>query len=427
MLSTDRHRFYCWISIALSLALGVFAVSSITAQEEEKVPTLFEAIDLKAADLTPKQETILNKLKEGRTSLGVTVVRINDAAFQAESLQFNLSDSISPELKRARIHKLAGDSFTWTGAAEEDSNKSADEPVRFAKFYVEGNRKIGSYQQGDYIYSVRPIGGGLHALIKNDPKKVPADEPEAFKEIERDAEKKEAPLNKADKADSPPAADAAPPTIRVLMAYTPAVAAAQDNVQSFVNALIALTNDTFTQSNIPCKLELAHAGATNYTESGSVVKDINALQSTNDGAMDEVHALRDKHKADVVMMLIDEADYAGYAAAILAESDSAFAIADDSYADWYFTFAHELGHLLGCRHDPAADGSNSPFSYGHGYQDGANNFRTIMAYNCPGGCTRVGIWSSPQNNHNGHPAGTAGLHDNARVIRETAATIAAFR
>jgi hypothetical protein len=32
-----------------------------------------------------------------------------------------------------------------------------------------------------------------------------------------------------------------------------------------------------------------------------------------------------------------------------------------------FTYPYEIGHLLGARHDPAVDASNSPYPYGHGF------------------------------------------------------------
>jgi hypothetical protein len=43
-----------------------------------------------------------------------------------------------------------------------------------------------------------------------------------------------------------------------------------------------------------------------------------------------------------------------------------------------------------------------------------------------GGCPRVPVWSSPTVLVNGEPSGTAEL-DNARVIAERAALVAAFR
>jgi hypothetical protein len=53
--------------------------------------------------------------------------------------------------------------------------------------------------------------------------------------------------------------------------------------------------------------------------------------------------------------------------------------------------------------------------------------RHIMSYkdSC-GGCPRVAVWSSPTVFVKGEPAGSA-EHNNARVIAEEAARVAAFR
>ena len=74
-----------------------------------------------------------------------------------------------------------------------------------------------------------------------------------------------------------------------------------------------------------------------------------------------------------------------------------------------YTVAHEVGHLIGARHD---------LSYVNG-----TKWRDIMSVreSC-GGCPRVPVWSSPMVLVNGERAGTAEL-DNARVIAEQAARV----
>jgi hypothetical protein len=67
-----------------------------------------------------------------------------------------------------------------------------------------------------------------------------------------------------------------------------------------------------------------------------------------------------------------------------------------------------------------------PFPYGHGYVFGTK-WRDIMSYkdSC-GGCPRLPVWSNPTVKIKGEIAGTAELN-NARVIAEQAARVAAFR
>jgi len=96
-------------------------------------------------------------------------------------------------------------------------------------------------------------------------------------------------------------------------------------------------------------------------------------------------------------------------------------------ATGYYSFAHEIGHLQGARHNPEHDSTDKPFAYGHGYFNKAKKWRTIMSYNCPGGCVRRPFFSNPDIEFGGDPTGTAATHDNARVINQTAARVAGFK
>ena len=103
----------------------------------------------------------------------------------------------------------------------------------------------------------------------------------------------------------------------------------------------------------------------------------------------------------------------------------AFSVVHRTCATGYYSFAHELGHNQGAHHDPD-NGSGAIYSYAYGYRDPLKKFRTVMAFNCSGGCTRIDYFSNPNVLYNGTPTGDA-ISDNARTLNETAATVAAFR
>jgi hypothetical protein len=76
---------------------------------------------------------------------------------------------------------------------------------------------------------------------------------------------------------------------------------------------------------------------------------------------------------------------------------------------------------------PEEDSSTTPFAYGHGYLSPNRDWRTIMAYPCTNGCPRLNYWSNPLKTRNGVAMGTSTKSNNARVLNERAAVLAAFR
>ena len=145
-----------------------------------------------------------------------------------------------------------------------------------------------------------------------------------------------------------------------------------------------------------------------------------------DGYMEEIHPLRNKYKADVALLIVDDPKGCGLATRVFADADEAFAVVHHECAASTYSVAHEVGHIIGARHDLNLDKMMTPFSFGHGYVNGTK-WRDIMSYkeSC-GGCPRLPVWSGPTVMVRGEPAGSPEL-DNARVIREQAARVAAFR
>ena len=112
--------------------------------------------------------------------------------------------------------------------------------------------------------------------------------------------------------------------------------------------------------------------------------------------------------------------------------DHAFSIINRGCASGNFSFAHELGHNMGCGHERGNADEQGLYSYSRGFRflgsDGVTSYRTVMAYE-PG--TRVGYFSNPNISFMGTPTGvTIGQANeafNAQTINNSASTVANWR
>ncbi len=216
--------------------------------------------------------------------------------------------------------------------------------------------------------------------------------------------------------------------ITVLVAYTPAVAQRyEDPARDLVALAVEEANQSFRSSGLGfIRLELVHAYQTNYVESGNHFDHVWRFADKGDGYMDEVHALRDSYRADVAVLMVHDPAGCGLATRVAADAEEAFAVVHHECATSMYSLAHEIGHIIGARHDYALDSSLKPYPFGHGFVYGTQ-WRTIMSYkdSC-NDCPRLPIWSTPSVTIKGVPAGSE-RHNNAKVLEEQAARVAAFR
>ena len=196
------------------------------------------------------------------------------------------------------------------------------------------------------------------------------------------------------------------------------------DIGSLITLAVAETNQAYINSGINIHMNLVSSAQITYSEVGKTYETmVSELISLPD-----VATLRDNVKADVVVMLSTNGSYCGMA---YQYGGAAFAMSVVNYscATGYYSFAHEIGHIQGASHNVENSGGAS-FAYGYGYRNIATSpaWRTIMSYGCSTvACPRLQYFSNPNINYNGLAMGTPSTNDNARVLNETAATVAGFR
>lgn len=302
---------------------------------------------------------------------------------------------------------------------------------------VDNGIMAGSIMFPGGMYTIRSAGNGIHAINQVDQSAFTSEAP---------------PLIAAPSAATPtaatPAVDMNPndgPTIDVMVLYTQDVRQAQGGTaqtQAFIDQAIALTNQTYANSGINQRVNLVHTEEVSYTETGDIDTDLTRLQGTNDGYLDNIHAIRDSYSADLVSLLVQDAggNLCGIAYFMATVSTSfapnAFSVVQSDCAVGNLSFPHELGHNMGATHDWYVDNNTQPYPYSHGYINTAERWRTVMAYNnqCSDSgfnCQRLPYWSNPDMSYGGAPMGVPEGNnqpaDNHKVLNNTAATVAQFR
>jgi hypothetical protein len=257
----------------------------------------------------------------------------------------------------------------------------------------------GIIQNEGRYYSIRRVGANLHAIVELSDDLMPPDHPRPLLVSSDDPIRRSrgginvltAPLPSGEQSKIRKSAPRGDVNIDVMVAYTKKAASYYGDIQrELIDLSMEEANQSFRISNLGnVKLRLVHAYETNYIEEGGHFDHVWRLADKGDGYLEEVHALRDKYRADVVVLIVDDAQGCGLSTRVHADAEEAFAVVHHECAATTFSLAHEIGHIIGARHDLKIDKEITPFAYGHGYVNGSK-WRDIMSYkeSC-GGCPRV--------------------------------------
>lgn len=347
-----------------------------------------------------------------------------------QSLQLNLFDDTVVSAVHQRHDYYQNNQYVWVGHDPRD-------PLSDVALSVNGSIVHGTVNVAGELYQIEHVAGTTHRIKQMAPNAnfgLPPLLPDDSIVIAPKPESRtvSAPADEAERVD-------------LLVLYTPRAKAAAGGTaatEALINLALSETNTGYQESGINFELNLVHQQEINYYERGSGASGDtyfeNALYdvtSNGDGAIDEVHDLRNQYQADLVALIIErrEGSYICGLAYLIQNGQSnpdayGFSVTHRTCATGYYSFGHEVGHNMGSAHNVENAGIPGMFPYSYGYQSPSNSFRTVMAYNCPnGGCPRVNRWSNPALTYNGQTTGLENAADNSRSLNNSVVSVANFR
>ncbi len=408
-----KHQSYSRMVLILLIVLTSMGMNDLVAQDK-----LFEAYA--KADITKQQNYYLQQIKNRTAFIDYRLIYVNEVLLtKAQRLNLSLFGEPVTIVKDKIITRKEG-RYSWFG--------HCDPIFGTANFVVKGQAVTGMVRVPGYVYTIKPLGEGLHVLVMEDPSRFPEDHPQGA--YEQKLEQKE----QKSKSDAAPmekmGEDEKYCKVRVIVAYTDSVAMQNFDPLSEIQLATDNMNNANQNSGVNHEVEIARVFRVSYTDSWDLDDDLDRFKSTGDGVMDEVHSLRDRYDADLCQLVVSGAlDGCGLADAIGAGYSSAFCVSAYGCIAGNLTYAHEFGHLYNCRHDTYVDGSSGS---NHGHVDLAGMWRTVMAYNdeCDDngfGCTRLQFWSNPSVNNAGSPTGVSGISENAAQMNTYELTVRDFQ
>ncbi|MDQ7046915.1 MAG: zinc-dependent metalloprotease family protein [Sulfurovum sp.] len=417
-MKNNRRIKNILLSIVMIVSLNISLVASEVKKgfttDIQKLFTTVETLDLPSHVILPS-EAIVGKF-----------VKVNSNALANKQLRIELPENNTIIVNQNNIKKHSNGSKVWFGDTKDGKNASII-ISQYGKAFSAVIRIDGK------VYKLINIESGLSVIMEVSPNE-PRPELAPIKVPDTDLQE-----NTSEKdlfgasADVTTQADDGS-VIDVMIAYTTAamnVHGDVDGINAYIALSIAESNQAYTNSSIFTQLNLVHT-----VEVTDIANDfsnnLSYMQSTNDGNYDNIHALRDQYGADMVSLFITDPRYCGLAylntGDLSLDAKTGFSVVSENCAVGYYSFAHELGHNMGSGHDPENAGTPCGVSsYSCGYQDDTEAFRTVMAYNCAGGCTRVDYFSNPNVTYMSRVTGVANSMDNARSINDTRAAVASWR
>ncbi|MFZ1529948.1 MAG: M12 family metallo-peptidase [Ferruginibacter sp.] len=399
-------------------ALALLIIISGTASFGQSGPIL-EVLPGAEAGLSTNQLSNFQKLSNSPYYLDAKVIRIGNLANNATDGKISLSLPSIPcgnlTFTASKVEYNSENDYYWYGTVLSDEDGSCDASITLI---AREGRKFGTILIDGTSFEYQDISGGYQVLVKpktslfNQHECGVNDSTEIGTGIMPDRIVPCAPNNNL---------------VRILVLWTQAAQNAEANINDRVTLAISQVNQAYNNSYIG-NLSVTLAGSQllpGFTET-NIRNDIAALANRPD-----VQNLRVANRADLVVLLTN-GNYGqtfGIVQAIGPNFNGAYSIVQTAAATGgRYTFAHEVGHLFGARHNDDPTGTIE-----HGYEFwtrkwflGHKTTRYTLLALLPAGETRELNYSNPDVKIRNRATGTSCCNNNAQMHRNTFPTVAAF-
>jgi hypothetical protein len=404
------------IVMLAALALGLWGDARVSAgRSQNGFRGLFVDSPVQAAADRGQDRTTIRSRRVTIDRAAIAEPGITDARMAAHpTLLLNLFDDTSFAAVLDRVDVTAT-GWTWVGHV-------SGLRMSTVTLATVGGVMVGNVVMPEAVYDIRYLGNDVNEVTQVDQSKF-------LSELD--------PIEVTPSDITATSSDATTPvamgddgsTIDVLVLYTPAAVTAAGGTTAAMQALIELgrsnTNTSYLNSGIAQRLNVVATQELNYTENNDLGYDLDAVTNYNGATTigNTAASLRNTYGADLVMLITSPPNANGCGIAWMMGSVSSgfssygFSVVERSCISGNYTFAHELGHNMGARHDWYVDANKTPYVYSHGYVDVPNKFRTVMSYAnlCSDQgitCRRLLYWSNPNtvapSGYGNAPMGIAG-------------------
>ena len=389
----------------LSLVLILVSLPAFAAPSPPELFRILDVAPLKSAGV--------------EAAVSERAVDVRFEALEAREVVIPLLDGRQIDVKRLDMELRRTGDFAWRGRVL-DAAGGTDGNVTLT---VRDGRMMGRIVVPGTSYQIVPVDGG-HRLVEIDESLLDPCEGSGDAGSHKLFPAPLAPEETVETTES----DEPITRLPIVVLYDGAArdgAGGRETMEQLIQHEVDLANSAYANSQVDVRLELAHVeeAPRTFASIGQALEWVRLDRYVRD--------LRREHQAPVASLIIENFPGAcGVAAQILRQDTfldrntpaEGASLLRRSCMGSNMLMAHEVGHNLGCEHDPEwgspLQSALFPYAYGH-FVDGS--FRTVMSYpnECRLGCPRVEYFSNPGINFNGQPTGLAGERDNHQVINQT--------